>query len=235
MDILGMAMLDYINGNYSEDIITETSISEKDTLSVPYLFRNYQEMPKIERAALDLSKGTILDVGCGAGSHSLYLQNERKLTVKSIDISEGAIKTCKKRGVKNAQLRDFFDLKDEQYDTVLLMMNGLGVCETLSGIDRLFNQLKNILKPNGQVLLDSSDLIYMFDREEDGSVLLEAEQGYYGELQFMTYYKDAIGEPFDWLYLDFNTLQRAADFNGFNCELVVKGEHYDYLAKLTIR
>jgi len=172
MDILGMAMLDYINGNYSEDIITETSISEKDILSVPYLFRTYHEMPKIERTALDSSKGKVLDVGCGAGSHSLYLQNEKKLTVKAIDISEGAIKTCLKRGVSNAVHQDFFSIKDEQFDTILLLMNGLGICETLAGIDRLFNQLKNILKPDGQVLLDSSDLIYMFDQEEDWTGLL---------------------------------------------------------------
>ncbi len=234
MDILGMAMLDYINGNYTEDIITETSISEKDILSVPYLFRTYKEMPKIERIALDLCKGSVLDVGCGAGSHSLYLQNNRKLEVTSIDISKGAIETCKKRGILNARIQDFFNIKDEQYDTVLLLMNGLGICETLSGIDQLFNQLKRILKPKGQVLLDSSDLIYMFDSEEDGSVILDAGQGYYGELQFMTYYKDAVGKPFNWLYLDFNTLQRAADNNGFNCELIIEGEHFDYLSRLTI-
>ncbi|MFP2996095.1 class I SAM-dependent methyltransferase [Spongiivirga sp. MCCC 1A20706] len=234
MDILGMAMLDYINGNYSEDIITETSISEKDVLSIPYLFRDYHEMPLIEKKALDLSYGKVLDVGCGAGSHSLYLQEKRNLEVKAIDISRGAIETCIKRGVKNVVDQDFFNIKNEKFDTILLLMNGLGICQTLAGIDALFKQLKNLLTIDGQVLLDSSDLIYMFDQEEDGSILLEAGQGYYGELQFRTYYKDAVGEPFDWLYLDFNTLQRAASYNGFSCEMVQAGEHYDYLAKLML-
>jgi len=76
-DLFGKAMLDYQTNNEPEDLITETSISEADEMSVAYLFRSYAEMPKIEQKALQLAKGRILDVGCGAGSHSLSLQNEK--------------------------------------------------------------------------------------------------------------------------------------------------------------
>ena len=127
-DLFGKAILDYQLGNYTEDIITETSISEEDILPLPYLFRTYDEMPKIEQKALQMAKGKVLDVGCGSGSHSLYLQNERKLNVTSIDISEGAIETCKLRGLKNVHIQDIMTLKDEKFDTILLLMNGAGMC-----------------------------------------------------------------------------------------------------------
>ena len=73
-DVFGTAILDYQLGNYSEDLVTSTSISEADSLPLPYLFRNHSEMPSIEQTALKLSKGTVLDNGCGAGSHRLYLK-----------------------------------------------------------------------------------------------------------------------------------------------------------------
>ena len=97
-DIFGKALLDYQSGNYSEDIITYSSISGKDEMELPWLFRTFHEMPMIEQTALQLCKGKTLDVGCGAGSHSLYLQ-DKNLDIKAIDISEGAIETCIKRGV----------------------------------------------------------------------------------------------------------------------------------------
>ena len=117
-DILGAAMLDYINGKYSENIITESSISEADEMPVPYLFRSYDEMPLIEQQALNLCKGTILDIGCGAGSHSLYLQEQRKLAVHAIDISPGAIQTALHRGVKNATQQNYKEIT-KTYDTLL--------------------------------------------------------------------------------------------------------------------
>jgi SAM-dependent methyltransferase len=233
-DLFGKAILDYQLGNYTEDIITETSISEEDILPLPYLFRNYDEMPKIEQKALQMAKGKVLDVGCGSGSHSLYLQNERKLNVTSIDISEGAIETCKLRGLKNARIQDIMSLKDEKFDTILLLMNGAGMCGSLKNIGGLLTQIKSLLAPNGQILLDSSDLIYMFDEDEDGGKWILADNEYYGELKYNVSYKGEKEEPFDWLYIDYNTLQNAALANNLNCELILEGEHFDYLAKLKI-
>jgi SAM-dependent methyltransferase len=233
-DLFGKAMYDFQTNNSPEDIITETSISEEDEMSVEYLFRSYDEMPKIEQKALQLATGKILDVGCGAGSHSLSLQNDRNLDVVSIDISEKAIETCRLRGLKNAQVQNVLDFEGEKFDTILLLMNGTGIFGKLENCNKYLSKLKSLLNPGGQILIDSSDIIYMFDEDEDGGKWIPSETEYYGELTFTISYKGEKEETFDWLYLDYNTLQNAAIANGLKCELIMEGEHYDYLAKLSI-
>ena len=233
-DLFGKAILDYQTNNSPEDLITETSISEADEMSVAYLFRNYNEMPKLEQKALQLAKGKVLDVGCGAGSHALELQNERNLEVTAIDISENAVKACQLRGIENVKVANILDLDSEnKFDTILLLMNGTGIFGTLNETSKYLQKLKSLLNEGGQILIDSSDLIYMFDQDEDGAYSIPAD-GYYGELTFTVQYKGETEETFPWLYLDYNTLQNAAIANGLQCELVAEGEHFDYLAKLTL-
>ena len=230
-DLFGKAILDYQTNNLPEDLITETSISEADEMSVSYLFRSYAEMPKLEQKALQLAKGKVLDVGCGAGSHSLSLQNERNLTVTSIDISEKAIEACQLRGLKNARVENILNLENQKFDTIILLMNGTGIFGTLTETTKYLQKLKSLLNPNGQILIDSSDIIYMFDDDEDGGKWIPSN-GYYGELTFTISYKNEKEDTFPWLYLDYNTLQNAANANGLQCELIIEGEHFDYLARL---
>ncbi len=232
-DLFGKAILDYQTNNSPEDLITETSISEEDEMSVAYLFRSYNEMPKLEQKALQLAKGRTLDVGCGAGSHSLYLQNERNIDVTAIDISENAIEACTLRGLKKVKVQNILSLENEKFDTILLLMNGTGIFGTLKETANYLQKLKSLLNPNGQILIDSSDIIYMFDNDEDGGKWIPGDN-YYGELTFKIRYKNETEDEFPWLYLDYNTLQNAAFANGLQCELIFEGEHYDYLAKLSL-
>lgn len=229
-DIFGKALLDYFHGNYTEDIVTETNISEEDTLPLPYLFRSFEEMPKIEQKALQLSKGKILDVGCGAGNHALYLQ-QKGMNVTAIDLSPGAVEVCKLRGVQNANVMDILDVS-EKFDTLLLLMNGTGIFQNLVTAPNYLTHLKSLLNPGGQILIDSSDLIYMFEEDEDGGVWVSGDKYYYGELTFTMRYKGESTATFDWLYLHFALLKELSLEAGLQCELVLEGEHYDYLAKL---
>lgn len=229
-DLFGNALLDYQNGNYTEDIITSTSISDEDVLPLPYLFRDFEDMPKLEKKALKLAKGLILDVGCGAGSHSLYLQ-EKGFKVKAIDISKGATEVSKKRGVINALERGILD-ESGTFDTILLLMNGTGIFQQMSMVSKHLLHLKNLLKTNGQILIDSSDIKYMFE-DKDGGFWIDTNANYYGELDYFLSYKGEKEVPMKWLYLDFNTLLTACVSVGLKCELVLEGEHFDYLARIT--
>ncbi len=222
-------MLDYIHKRPYENIETRTSVAGLDELPVPYLFRSFEEMPKLEQEALKMAHGRVLDIGCGSGSHALWLQ-ERGLEVKAIDISSGAIETCRIRGVKDPRVQDIWKLEGETFDTLLLLMNGMGICGQLEKLPALLKKLKNMLNPGGQILADSSDLIYMY--EEDSEPLPSAH--YYGEVQFETRYKDLSSDPFPWLYVDYHNLALHANHMGLKCEMVCHGEHYDYLARLRL-
>ena len=233
-DLFGKAILDYQTNNSPESLVTETSISDEDEMSVAYLFRSFAQMPKIEQKALEVCFGKILDVGCGAGSHSLYLENEMKLNLTSIDISSNAIKACQLRGLKNAKVQNILNLnvKLEKFDTILLLMNGTGIFGKLSQTTKYLQKLKSLLNDHGQILIDSSDLIYMYD-DDDLEAIANLNQ-YYGEITFSIKYKKENEIPFAWLYLDFELLKSLTKENGLQCEKIIDGENFDYLAKLFI-
>lgn len=230
-DVFGNAIEDYYNQPQNQIIHVHSPDFEDDEILVSYLFRDFTKMPAIEQQALQLCKGKILDVGCGAGSHSLYLQNQ-KLDVLGIDTSPKSLEICVKRGVKSIQHINFFELQNKEFDTLLFMMNGIGIVGRMEHIHRFFEQIKKVLKPNGQILLDSSDLSYLYeDTEED----IYDSPFYYGEMEYQISFKQYKSKPFYWLYLDFNSLTMCAALHGFTTEKIMDGDHFDYLARLTYK
>ena len=229
-DPMGQAILDYWKTGRAEKIRVFSPMFEEDEMPVEILFRKYEDMPAIERHAMDISRGKILDVGAGAGCHALVLQ-QRGMDVTAIDISPLSVEAMKGRGVQKVLEQDFYTLEG-QFDTILLLMNGVGIVGTMERFPLLFRQLESLLAPGGQVLCDSSDLCYIYE-DEEGVIDLTDVEGYYGELTYQLRYKDIIGKPFPWVYVDAETLREKAEENGFEMEVVIQGEHYDYLARLT--
>ena len=227
---MGRAIAEYWETKTADRLRVFSPMFEEDEIPLTTLFRSYEDMPEIERKALDMAKGRILDVGAGAGCHSLVLQ-ERGMDVTAIDISPLSVETMKEREVKKVIEQDFFTLEG-QYDTILMLMNGIGIVGTLERMPEFFRQLDKILAPEGQLLCDSSDISYVFE-DEEGLIDIPNEMDYYGEHSFRMQYKDTIGEPFDWLYIDEDTLKEKARRYGYTAEVMAEGEHYDYLARIT--
>jgi len=229
-DALGFALLSYLKGEQNFDVIVSSDISEDDIIPLPYLFRTYQDFPEIEKKAIALCTGNVLDVGAGSGCHSKVLK-EKNIAVKAIDISEGAVTAMQQQNL-NAECFNFFDVK-EKFDTLLFLMNGVGIAGTLAGLKPFLLHAKSLLKDGGQVLLDSSDISYMFE-DEDGAVWTDLNKTYYGEVIYQMQYKEVKTAPFNWLFVDFETLKKQAMDIGFNVELVLEDENNQYLAKLSI-
>ncbi len=229
-DPMGRAIAEYLKTGKASKLRVFSPMFDEDDIPVSTLFRSYEDMPEIERKALDMAKGRVLDVGAGAGCHSLVLQ-ERGIDVTAVDISPLSVETMKARGVKKVLEKDFFTL-EKPYDTIIMLMNGLGIMGTLERAPEFFKHIDKILAPGGQLLCDSSDISYVFENEE-GVIEYPEEMAYFGELTFQMQYLDTIGTPFEWLYIDPETLKRVAEENGFTSEVIVEGEHYDYLARIT--
>lgn len=232
-DPMGAAIADYQKRGKAAKLRVFSSFFDEDEIPVSQLFRSFEEMPPLEKAALQMATGKILDCGAGSGCHSLALQNMGK-EVQAIDISPLSVETMQQRGVKQASQINLFDKHFiEKFDTILMLMNGSGIIGKLAYMPLFFNKMKQILTPGGCIYMDSSDLRYLFE-EEDGSIDIDLAGDYYGEVDFQMQYKQIKGESFDWLYIDFQTLKLYATQSGFTVELIEEGEHYDYLARLSL-
>lgn len=228
-DPMGAAIRDYQNNGKASRLRVLSSMFDEDEMPVAHLFRTFNQMPRLEQKALSMAKGRVLDIGAGAGCHALALQ-ERGLEVKAIDISPLSCEVMKERGVKDVECVNLFNPQLQgKYDTLLLLMNGTGIAGKLNRLSMLLNRLKELLAKGGQILIDSSDLKYIY---EDGSMDIDLNAPYYGEVDYQMQYKNVKGEPFDWLYTDPMLLASISKQCGLNCEIVEEGENYDFLARL---
>lgn len=229
-DPIGLAIQEYAAKKKPADIIVSSDICEDDIIPVEVLFRTLEEMPEIEKMALDRSNGKVLDVGAGAGVHALELK-KRGCTVKAIDISNGAVEYMESKGLDAEQI-SFLNYKGDKYDTILLLMNGIGIAGKLSNLERTLNHAKSLLNPGGKILCDSSDIKYLYE-DEDGSMWIDLNTEYYGNFRFQMKYKKEKGPWFDWLYVDFDNLFQTAKKVGLRASKL-DDENDHFLAELTL-
>jgi len=230
---LGDAMMDYYHGNMATTIYIKSSIEGDRVVSLEAFFRENENFPKIERYAFRYCNGKILDVGAGSGPHALYLQKERFDTT-AIDISDKAVEVMQKRGLKKTFCIDIFEYDTETYDTILLMMNGIGVAGDLQGLARLLQHFKKLLNPGGQILFDSTDIGYVSSFDRAISSLRTPIPEYYGTAYYQLQYKGKTGDVYPWLFIDRKTLVNIATENGFNSQ-ILKTYKNQFLASLTLR
>jgi len=233
LDPIGQAIYNYFFFNDNTPIDVLSTVVEDEELPPDYFFRTYREMPHLEKLALKRSKGKILDIGAGAGCHSVYLQKSKN-DVTALEISQLCCTVLEKRGVKKWINDDIFSFNGEQFDTILMLMNGIGIAKNIEGLKNLLSHLKKLLLPGGSILVDSSDLIYLY-QEENGSYLLDINAvKYYGEIEYQLNYKNIVGETYSWLFADNVILFEIAEEMGYQAKIVDYGPHYDYLAELTL-
>lgn len=232
-DPMGAAIWDYFHSGKAERLVVQSSMFEDDELPAACLFRTEAEMPAWEQTALRLCRGRVLDIGAGAGCHSLVLQ-ERGLDVTAIDISPLSVQTMRERGVRRAFAADVMDGACADvagpFDTLLLLMNGLGISGRLQRLPAFLSRLAELLAPDGQILADSSDIRYIYE-DEDGTLLYDGD-GYYGEVDYQMVYGSCRGPRFHWLYVDFERLREAATAVGLQAEMLEAGPSHEYLVRL---
>lgn len=230
-DPIGKAILTYSKNKKADDIIVSSDICEDDIIPLEVLFRSYDEMPELEQIALKKSSGKVLEIGAGAGVHALELI-KKGLDVTAIEISVGAVEYLKSKNI-NAIHSDFFKFNEGKYDTIISLMNGLGIAGTLSNLEKTLNHCKSLLNPDGKIICDSSDIRYLYE-DEDGSLWVDLNTEYYGNFRFQMKYKDQIGPWFDWLYVDFDNLFKVAKKCGLKATRIYEKDDH-YLAEITFQ
>jgi SAM-dependent methyltransferase len=233
MQAYGTALLDYMQGNQEASILICRDDGFKAELPVKVFFKTPTKFSAIENKALELCKGSVLDVGGGGGSISLYLQS-KGFSVSSIDICPSAVEIMRRRGVKNVEVADIFQLKDVKYDTILMMGNGIGMVETVKGLESFLNKVSHLFEPGGQLIFDSLDVTKTNVPEHLEYQQANKDAGrYFGEIRMKFCYGDIEGPYFGWLQVDPETLRKYADLIGLDCKIVYRQEDGEYLSLLT--
>ena len=234
-DLLGRALTAYLRGDKKATLTVHTNVSDDEPLPASYFFRTLWEMPELERTALDECQGRVLDLGAGAGAHALELQS-RGFSVRALDVSAGAVQVMQERGVQEVAQHNMFDAlaPGEHYDTILMLMNGLGLVGTLEGLARFLTHARSFLAPGGQILATSSDIAYLYE-DEEGALLIDLNGPYYGEVEYTMAYEGEAGQPFPWLFVEASILEDYAEEAGYELEIIGEDDQQQYLARLTLR
>ena len=227
-DPISHAIRDYLNGQRNQDIVVHCDLAEDDIMEVDYFFRTYAELPEREKVALSHCGKKVLDIGACAGAHAFPLI-EKGHDVTAIDTAQGSIEYLISKGIA-AEHVSFLNYSGAEYDTLLFLMNGIGIAGKLEQLDHFLQHCSTLLRPGGSVLCDSTDVRYFYE-DEEGAVWMDLNAEYYGEFSFQLVYKETEGEWFNWLYLDYATLEKHALKNGFSCT-ILQQDDAEFLAKL---
>ncbi|MFV0437924.1 MAG: class I SAM-dependent methyltransferase [Desulfopila sp.] len=228
-DPLGVMLRQYYEGDLAAFLTVWSDSMEMAPMYGKSMLRSLAEMDELEKCALANCRGRVLDVGAGSGCHSLVLQ-DRGLEVEAVDISPGCVALMRQRGVHRVRHANVFTVAGQRFDTVLMLMNGIGLCGSIGGLHDFLGKLDDLVKPGGQLIVDSTDLTAQF--------LAIGEQvyddaGYCGETEFVMVYKGLRSDPFSWLYIDYPLLAGICKEHGYRCELVMSFAEGRYLARIS--
>ncbi len=214
-DLFGKALLDYQQKTMESPLLLHTEYGQPEPVPLEQFFVEEGEFPDLDIFALEQVYGKILDIGAATGRHALYLQN-RGHDITAMDISESCGVVMKEAGVEKIVVEDVFNFDGQIFDTIFMLMNGIGIAGTIEGLKKLLGHLHQMLKPTGQLLLDSSDISYLYEESP------WPENTYFGELTYRYQYNDTLGDPFNWLFIDREKLVEIANSVAWNCQINMK-------------
>jgi SAM-dependent methyltransferase len=230
---LGAALLDFHRGATDAEVVISSDLWEDEPTPVAAFYRpDGQNLPELEQRALELCRGRVLDLGAGAGRHALELQRAGHEVV-AVDVLEEAVEIMTDRGVADARCGNLGAVAGERFDTVLMLMHGLGIVGDLRGLGELLQGLERHLAPEARVVCDSADLGAVLESEAPGVVDdLVGGDRYIGEVEFRLRYRALEGEPYPWLFVDPDALAIIGSSAGFSVEIAATGARGAFLAVL---
>lgn len=225
-DVYGQALYDYFAHGSASSLTLYTTYGKREIMPVDWFFREEEDFPTLEKKALEAVSGKVLDIGAGAGSHAVFLA-ERGYEVHTLDASALCVRIMRERGLPTVFEQSVWAPLTQRYDTLLLMMNGIGLVGKLEGLRKFLKYARELLLPGGRIIFDSSDLSYLYQKKKSSLY------PYLGEIGYMYEYAGRKGKPFSWLFIDPETMRRYAAASGWKMNVIFEDEHDQYLAILS--
>ena len=232
-DAFGHGVYDYFSGQVDTAEIIERDDGYIDTSGGPNAyFWEYKNWPLVEKKAMRFARGKVLDIGSGAGRHSLYLQ-AKGLDVLAIDNSPLAVEVCKLRGLKNAQVVPINQINSRLgiFDTVLMLGNNFGLFGSFSGAKRLLKRLIKITSENGRIIAQSNNMYRTKDPAHLSYQKLNRKRGRMaGQVRIRVRYKKYATPYFDYLMVSKEEMENILEGTGWKVNKFIESDGPVYIA-----
>lgn len=233
-DAYGQQLLaQYNSQNKTAEIIERDDNYIETGSSAGQYFTEYRQWSPIEKKAIKMAEGRVLDVGCGAGRHALFLQ-EKGFDVTGIDNSPGAIKVCKLRGLKKAFVRSIEEVdkfKPVSFDTILMMGNNFGLFGSREKARTILKIFSRITAPEAQIIAGTLNP-YKTDNPDHLQYLkLNKRRGRMaGQIRMRIRFGRAVGEWFDYLFVSPAEMEMILQDTDWQLKQLIESESANYFA-----
>ncbi len=233
-DAYGRQLLEQYNNQTATAEIIERDDDYIDTGSDAGLyFSEYRQWSPLERRAIKRARGKILDIGCGAGRHSLHLQ-KKGFDVTAIDNSPGAIKVCKLRGLKQAFVRPIADIdkfKSNSFDTILMFGNNFGLFGDAENARLLLEKMNRITAPDAQIIAGTRNPYQTDNAEHLQYHKLNRRRGRMGgQIRMRVRFGKIVGEWFDYLFVSPEEMEKIIAASDWEIKELIESEQAQYFA-----
>jgi len=231
-DVFGQMLIDASAGIDVREIVEREDHFLVSGLPVSRYLTSYKEWPLVQQKAITLAKGRVLDIGCGAGRHSLYLQ-ENGFDVTGLDISPKAIQLCRERGLKKTVLMsiDRISISLGKFDTILLLENNFGLLENSAKAKRLLGKFYLATSETGRIIAQSSDPYTSQDPDTlDYQKTNRANNRMSGQLKMRLRYRRLISSWFDYLLVSKGEMREILKGTGWKVRRFLEFDHWSYVA-----
>jgi SAM-dependent methyltransferase len=232
-DAFGQEMLAYFNGKDDYEIVERDDGYMSVSSGPRAYFAGYGEWPEYERKAMEYADGSVLDVGCGAGRHALYLQ-QKGLDATGIDNSPLAIKVCKLRGLKKAKTMSITDVgrfRSGSFDTILLMCGNFGLLGNPRKAKAVLKEFRRITSPQALIIASCTDPYKTSDRDNLEYHRLNRRRGRLpGQIRIRVRFKKYIGEWLEYLFASKMEMERILKGTGWKITEIIESGESRYIA-----
>lgn len=203
-----------------------------------YYFWNYSKWSPTEKRAIAFVKGRVLDVGCGAGRHSLYLQ-KLGFDVTGIDNSPGAIKVCKLRGLKKARIlpiERIGEFSQSFFETIIMFGNNFGLFGNPQQAKILLKKMHKITSPEAKIIVENRNPYKTKDPDHLQYHKLNKRRGRMpGQIHMRVRFGKLIGKWFDYLFVSPQEMRQILRGSGWRVKQLIVSSSSEYFAVIVKR